>query len=152
MGQITAARDLRGLFREFYPRLFRFIFVRTDVPSGDVEDIAQETLLHAWQQRDRFVGHASPESWVFSIARHKIADFWRDRGRAPLQLQDAVHEALLRMDETPIPEKLLGCAEMRQRVGEALDRLDEDYAAMLRWRYLEGLPVRRIAEARGESE
>src|SRR5438477_83334 len=99
MGEMTAAMDLRELFRELYPRLFRFIFTRTDASASDVEDIAQETLLHAWKNREQFLGQASAESWVLSIARHKIADFWRGRGRSPLRLLEAVHEVLVRVDE-----------------------------------------------------
>src|SRR6185436_4285497 len=94
---------LRSSFREIYPRLFRFVFSRTNLPAGDVDDLVQETLAHGWQQRREFLESSSFETWLLSIARHKIADFWRRRSRS----RDAdVARALSRLDETPIAEHL----------------------------------------------
>jgi len=134
-------------FREIYPRLFRFVFSRTNLPAGDVDDLVQETLAHGWQQRREFLEAASFETWLFSIARHKIADFWRGRARTL-----DVDRALARLDEAPIPEELLKTAEMRERVDAALQRLDADYARVLALRYLDDLSVRAIAERLGETE
>ena len=147
MLSITGQEALRSSFREIYPRLFRFVFRRTDLPPGDVDDIVQEALIHGWQKREEFLEQASFETWLFSIARHKIADFWRGRRRAP-----EVLEALEKIDRAPIPEDLLHTAEMRQRVTEALDRLDPEYARVLTLRYLEDLPVKDIATRLRESE
>jgi RNA polymerase sigma-70 factor (ECF subfamily) len=138
---------LRSSFREIYPRLFRFVFSRTDLPPSDVDDIVQEALIHGWQRRQEFLEQSSFETWLCSIAQHKIADFWRGRRRAP-----EVLEALERIDRAPIPEDLLSTAEMRQRVALALERLADEYARVLTLRYLEDLPVRAIAERLGESE
>jgi RNA polymerase sigma-70 factor (ECF subfamily) len=138
---------LRSSFREIYPRLFRFVYSRTDLPPSDVDDIVQEALIHGWQRREEFLEQASFETWLFSIAQHKIADFWRGRKRAP-----EVLEALDKIDLAPIPEDLLNSAELRQRVAEALDRLDPDYARALTLRYLEDLPVREIAARLNDSE
>jgi RNA polymerase sigma-70 factor (ECF subfamily) len=138
---------IRSSFREIYPRLFRFVFSRTDLPPGDIDDIVQEALVHGWQRREEFLEQSSFETWLFSIAQHKIADFWRGRRRTP-----EVREAIEKIDRAPIPEDLLDTAEMRERVSEALGRLDEEYARVLTLRYLEELPVRAIAERLRESE
>jgi RNA polymerase sigma-70 factor (ECF subfamily) len=145
----TVDAELRDAFRELYPRLFRYVFARTHLPPDDVDDIVQETLAHGWQRRREFLELSSFETWLAGIARHKIADFWRGRGRP----RDAdVAEALRRIDRAPIPEDLLKTAEMRARVAEALDRLGDDYARVLTLRYLDDLPVRAIAERLGETE
>jgi len=141
--------ELRTSFREIYPRLFRFVFARTGLSPADVDDLVQETLAHGWQRRREFLESSSFETWLLSIARHKIADFWRRRSRS----RDAdVARALSRIDETPIPEELLGSAEMRERVDAALQRLDDDYARVLTLRYLDDLPVKAIAEQLGDTE
>src|SRR6185436_931557 len=140
---------LRSSFREIYPRLFRFVFSRTNLPAGDVDDLVQETLAQGWQRRREFLETSSFETWLLSIARHKIADFWRRRSRS----RDLdVARALGRIDEAPIPEELLRTAEMRERVDAALQRLDADYARVLALRYLDDLSVRAIAERLGETE
>ena len=109
--------DLRACFREIYPRLFRFVFSRTNLSPGDVDDIVQEALTHGWQRRNEFLEQSSFETWLTSIARHKIADFWRGRARS----RDAdVARALEKIDRAPVPEDLLKTAEMRERVAGAL--------------------------------
>jgi RNA polymerase sigma-70 factor, ECF subfamily len=135
------------MLRDIYPRLFRFVFSRSGLAPADVDDIVQETLTHGWQRRKEFLEQSSFETWLIAIARHKIADFWRGRSRAL-----DVDRALARIDETPIPEDLLKTAEMRERVADALERLDDDYARVLTLRYLDDLPVRAIAERLRETE
>jgi RNA polymerase sigma-70 factor (ECF subfamily) len=145
----TVDAELRGSFREIYPRLFRFVFGRTNLSPGDVDDIVQETLTHGWQRRKEFLEQSSFESWLMSIARHKIADFWRGRARSR---RADVERALEQIDEASIPNDLLRSAEMRERVALALERLDADYARVLTLRYLDDLPVRSIAERLRETE
>jgi RNA polymerase sigma-70 factor (ECF subfamily) len=145
----TVEADQRSSFRDIYPRVFRFVFSRTSLPAGDVDDIVQETLAHGWQRRNEFLELSSFESWLLSIARNKIADFWRGRVRSR---GADVGRALEKIDEAPIPEDLLKTAELRQCVADALDRLEADYARVLILRYLDDLPVRAIAEQLRETE
>jgi len=145
---MAETQEVRAFFREAYPSLLRFVFSRTEMPPQDVEDLVQETIAQAWQRRAEFLGQASLETWLFSIARHKIADYWRARKKVAVE----VTEALARISEEPLPEELLGTVEMRTRVADALERIDPGYARVLTLRYLEDLPVRAVAERLGESE
>lgn len=146
---MAESRELRTFFHEAYPRLYRFVFSRTEMPPEDVEDVVQEAIAQAWQRRGEFLGQASLETWLFSIARNKVADYWRSRKRAA---PGPAAAALGRISEAPLPEELLGTVEMRSRVADALEKLDPDYARVLTLRYLEDLPVRIVAERLGESE
>jgi DNA-directed RNA polymerase specialized sigma24 family protein len=55
--------------------------LRSKVPQGDLEDVVQATLADALAS-----SHAPPNAediqrWVFGIARHKVADYYRKRHR-----------------------------------------------------------------------
>lgn len=147
----TVDAEIRSSFRDLYPRLFRFVFSRTDLGPADVDDIVQETLAHGWQRRREFLELASFETWLMGIARHKIADFWRNRNRTGAGAAD-LDRALERIDAASIPDEFLRTAEMRERVSEALDRLGDDYARVLTLHYVDDLPVRAIAERLRETE
>jgi RNA polymerase sigma-70 factor (ECF subfamily) len=152
MLEMVAAARFSDFYRGLYPRVYRFVYSQTDAAPTDVEDLVQETLLHAWEGREAFAGRSEPETWVLSIARHKVADFWRRRDRSEAYAAEAVRDALARIDRDPVPEALLETAEMRRRVAGALEALDEPYARVLTLRYLEGLSVRAVAETLGETE
>jgi RNA polymerase sigma-70 factor, ECF subfamily len=54
---------------------------RSFVPEGDAEDIVQEILLAIHIKRHTWIETAPVAPWVFTIARHKIIDAMRRRGR-----------------------------------------------------------------------
>jgi RNA polymerase sigma-70 factor, ECF subfamily len=49
--------------------------------NAAAEDMAQETLLAAYQVRNQFSGNASQRTWLTGILKHKIADFIRKHSR-----------------------------------------------------------------------
>jgi RNA polymerase sigma-70 factor (ECF subfamily) len=60
--------------------LFRFALVRLG-NSERAEDVVQETFVAALQNRESFKGRAAERTWLLSILRHKLADYFRDRER-----------------------------------------------------------------------
>lgn len=58
----------------------------TGVPSRDWEDLAQDVCIQIVRSLDRFRGEHGAESlraWIHSVARHKIADYFRVACRHP---------------------------------------------------------------------
>jgi RNA polymerase sigma-70 factor (ECF subfamily) len=59
----------------------------------DVEDLVQETLLALHLQRATYDRSVPLGAWAHAIARHKLVDLWRRRGRrqveVSLELDDA---------------------------------------------------------------
>ena len=139
---VALESDPALFFRGLYPALFAWVARVSGAAQADVEDLVQETLLQAWASRDRYRGDASPETWVTAIARNKIRDRWRARPPA-LALPDL---------ETALAPGVEDSEDVRGRVRRALADLPPEYARMLHWRYLDGLPVRAIAERLGEGE
>lgn len=45
-------------------------------------DLVQETFLSALRSIDRFRGEVSEQSWLFTILRNKIIDYYRKAGRS----------------------------------------------------------------------
>ena len=135
--------DPSAFFDEFHPRVFRFIAGATGAPAADVDDLVQETLLHAWRNRAGFRGDASLLTWVLSIAKNRVKMRLRSLGRRP---------EFGAIDREELPAGALRSAEAAAAVRRALDALDPEYADVLLRRYFEGRAVREIAQALGESE
>jgi len=145
--QMRLDLDPAAFFDEFHPRIFRYVASATGAPGADVDDLVQETLLHAWKNRAQFRGDASPLTWVLSIARNRI----RMRNRA-LGKTSEVEAALRAVEREEIPQDVLRSAELAGAVRRALDGLDPAHAEALLLRYFDGRSVRQIAAALGESE
>ncbi len=74
------APDPQAWLAEHGDALYRYALLRLR-DTGAAEDMVQETLLSAWQNRDSFGGHSSPRTWLIGILKHKIADHLRRRMR-----------------------------------------------------------------------
>lgn len=79
-------------------RLRGFFVRRMQAVADDVEDLVQETLLAMHLQRGTYRPDVPVMAWAHAIARHKLVDLWRRRGR-----REAVHLSLDELDEADQP-------------------------------------------------
>jgi RNA polymerase sigma-70 factor, ECF subfamily len=71
------------LWHDLQPRLLRYFSV---IAPGAAEDLAAETWVAVIRGIDRFQGNEPAfRAWVFTIARHKVRDWWRRAAREPVQ-------------------------------------------------------------------
>ena len=75
-------------------RLRAYFRRRMQSLPDDLEDLVQETLLALHLQRGTFDPALPVSAWVHAVARHKLVDLWRRRGR-----HEALHEPLDSVDE-----------------------------------------------------
>jgi RNA polymerase sigma-70 factor, ECF subfamily len=96
----------------------------------DVEDLLQETLLALHLRRGTHDAALPVSNWVYAIARHKLVDLWRRRGRRealhqPLDdtadLQAPIHEELPARRDL---EALLGALPEAQRLAITLIKIE----------------------------
>ena len=98
-------------------RLRGYLRRRLQGHPDEVEDLVQETLLALHLQRGTYDASVPVSAWVLAVARHKLVDLWRRRGRrddlhVPL---DEVSEAVL------VAEPAAG--EARRDLGRLMEAL-----------------------------
>lgn len=85
-------------YREFLDRASRLVsdFVRRRIPAGgvDPEDIVQETLIAVHTKRHTRRQDLPVTPWLYAIARYKLVDGFRRRGRRQEVGIDLVAETL----------------------------------------------------------
>lgn len=79
----------RAALSRIAARLRRYLARRLFALPDDVEDLVQETLLALHQQRGTCDPGLPVSAWVHAIARHKLVDLLRRRGR-----REALNEPL----------------------------------------------------------
>lgn len=117
-----------------HARLVR-LCARISGDAGAAEDLAQETLLEAWRQRDKLTDPSGADRWVAAIARNVCLRWGRTRGRLPLPVAELPEPAAPPMDG----------------VGELLELLPESARDVLLQRYVYDRSHGEIAAALGIS-
>ncbi len=131
---VLVAGRLRGYLRRRMQRL----------PDG-VEDLVQETLLALHVQRGTWDPGLPVSAWVLAIARHKLIDLWRRRGR-----RDDLHDAIDDVDEAllvAVPDE----GDVRRDLGQLLQELPEAQRQAIVLTKLEGLSVAEASQRTGAS-
>ncbi len=119
--------------------------------TGDThwaEDLVQETLVRAFQNRQGFRGEASLQTWLFKI-QLRLA---RDPGRWQKQEPAGSLESLEVPDRLAVlPADAALSRELRDRLDEAMERLSLRQRTALHLRAVQGMDYRAIAAVLGSS-
>ena len=114
----------------------------------EVEDLVQEILLALHLQRGSYDPTLPVSAWMLAIARHKLVDLWRRRGR-----REDLHDAIDDVDEAALaapPAEAAGDA--RRDLAVLLDTLPEAQRQAIVLTKVEGLSVAEASQRTGASE
>lgn len=139
--QRVAAGDqaaMRVLYERHHDALHAFIRGRCG-DEATAADVVHNAMLEVWRGAARFAGAASVKSWIFTIARNKLIDRYRQGGR--FQLVDEVPDTA---DELPDPEAVAIAAKDARRVRACLDKLKEAHRAVIRLAFFDDLSYDEI--------
>ena len=142
-------------FKQVFPGLYRFALSRLRFDEDGAEDVTQATLCMAITKLHTYRGEAPLFTWLCTFCRHELSAFWRHNGRR----QSTVDEMAEASEFLPAgaatgtgdPEAELSRREAAARVHALLDELPADWARVLEWKYIDGLPVAGIAARLGLS-
>ena len=136
------ALGLLTLYDDALPHVYGYLLAR----CGDTnlaEDLTAESFLAAVQAARKPGAPGPSVPWLIGVARHKLADHWRqvEREQRGLRLLEGDPAAGQRHQ----PDDPWDAAVDRIRAREVLDRLGAHHRAALTLRYLDGLPVPEVA-------
>ena len=126
-------------------RLRRFYGRRLQALPDEVEDLVQETLLALHVQRGTYDDTLPVSSWVFAIARHKLVDLWRRRGRRD-NLNDSLDD--MTEDQHPLAQEEF---PSKRDLAVLLEQLPESQKQAIVLTKIEGLSMVEASERTGVS-
>src|SRR5215203_1715727 len=141
LGNLDAFEQLVVRYRPAVVRL-----ARTIVGTDDAEDVAQDSLLLAFKALPGIEEPRKFPAWLSAITRHRALRFSKSE-TAQMSKRVPLDEALLEKIEAlarPPVEK-----ERDEEMIRALESLPSDYAMPLRLRFLDEMPLKRIAAFMG---
>jgi RNA polymerase sigma factor (sigma-70 family) len=131
-----------ALYHRYLTPLYRYLYHRVG-NEKDAEDLAAQVFtevlegLETYRERGRFA------SWLFTIARRRLVDLYRQRTPEPL---DDPSDGAINLDD------VLEQCESQERLAHLLTGLDEGQLELLRLRFSAGLKFSEIASVLGQSE
>lgn len=134
-------------YREFLLRAACLVrsFARRKVTQGgvDPEDIVQETLLAVHMKRHTWRRDAPITPWLHAIARYKLIDAFRRRGRRVEVEIDDIAESFAAEEAETVDDR---------QISRALDTLAPGQRSVVAAISVEGRSISETAESLGMSE
>lgn len=130
-------------YRLYAPKIRRFLMSKLR-DETDVEDLLQEVFLAAFDSLPTYREEATVLSWLYSIARHEVADFYRKRYvRELVEKTSPLFEELIETVETP--ERVWDKEKIRRRFVRVYKSLSSSHQDILSYRYELSMSVKEIA-------
>ncbi len=117
--------------------------------AAEADDAAQEVFIKAYKGLGNFRAVSSFSTWLYRIAVNHCRDFLRRAMRTKTESLEALQESEGESFEARIAvlPDVLSPDEGKRQVREALDRLPENYQAVLILREVQGLSYQELAES-----
>lgn len=132
----------------FFNKLKPYLIFKLKYKIADPQDREELIADILWAIIDSLPGYRRKSkfsTWVYSIIRHELADYYRKRkikylffSHFPF-LEDLIDKALS-------PQLALEEKDTKQKIKRTFKNLSEGYSQILRLRYVEGLGVDEIAK------
>jgi len=135
---------VKKFFEKYYKELLGFVGKRID-DAGTAEEVTSDILLSAYNGLSRFEAKSSERSWVYSIARHKIIDFYRKKKLKTILFSvSPIFEEIA--DGALQPERDCLKNELKTEIKKTFKKINEGYGRVLRLKYIEGWSIIEIAQ------
>ena len=134
--------EREAIYRRFHPKVMTY--VRNRVDPMDAEDVAADVFVKVYGNLPRFDSQkGSLSTWIYSITRNTVIDYWKCRNHASLSLEEH--------PEHLTEEEALGMDGKLDALSEALSELSPVQRDVVILHYCFGLKHTEIGAKMGLS-
>ena len=135
---------MEDCYKKYYFGLKKFISQKID-DEGVVEEITNDVMLAVINSEKRYEKRCSQFSWICSIAKHKIIDYYRKKKiKTILFSVNPIFEEIA--DKALTPERDVLKNELKDEIKKTLSEIKKGYKNLLRLKYIEGKKIAEIAK------
>ena len=134
-------KEFSKMYDRYIDRIYRFVLLK--VGSVEIaEDLTSETFLRGWrffEKEEKEIDN--PQAFLYQIAKNLIADFYRKEGG----IQFVSDENFQISDPKEDLERKANLNSDFRVIQQAMANLKEDYQNVIVWRYIDDLPIKKVA-------
>ncbi len=153
---VAAKEEISSWVKTYTADLYAYSLSKV-ADKRTAEDIVQNTFLSALESLHRFEGKSGPKTWLFSILKNKIADYYRQKYKQVenFSVSDAAdglfdEKGRLKAPCTSIQwstdEELLDNPEFLQALHYCIEALPKKMSTVVELKYLEGADSQRVCQ------
>lgn len=130
-------------YKQYSPAILKYLRYKLPMRE-DAEEVLNDIFLSAIDNLPLFQKRCSIKTWLYSIARNKITDFYRKRKIKSILLSQIPYFEII-AQEISQPEFLYEKNKIRDRIEATLKLLSKNYREILMLHYEENRSVKQIA-------
>ena len=144
-------KKFEDLFAEFEKPIYNYV-LRMVKNEQLAEDLTQDIFIKVYQKLDSFRGESSLKTWIYRIATNTYLDYFRTAGHKKDKITGSLAESgddessFLEAEKVLSIDERLVEAEMKSSFFDFVNKLPDDYRAVLILHDFQGLKNREIAE------
>lgn len=140
-GDDQAFTEIIEVYKE---KVFRLIY-RKISNKGDVEDLAQEVFIRAYQSLKRYDPQRQFSTWLYTIAKNLSIDYLRKKRLQIVSLETPLFPRREFQDLENNPEEVFQRTTEQMQLLKAITLLSEEYSLVIRLRHLKGYTYQEIS-------
>jgi RNA polymerase sigma-70 factor (ECF subfamily) len=125
---------------------------RMTLSPVDAEDLVQEVAMRAYERLDELERIEYPRAWLLKVMYHRFVDMKRSAGRSPVDQAATGTDSMEPEDDVRsdwLPDEALDREIRITRILMAMRRLDDESAALVALRDIEGLSIAELEKLTG---
>lgn len=135
---------MENWYQKYQTRIKNYLSTKID-DDGVVEEITNDVFLAGYNNKNSFKGESSEYTWLFSIAKHKVIDYYRKKKIKTILFSACpVFEDIA--DKALTPERDCLKNELKSEIKKTFSEIGKGYKKMLRLKYVEGWSIEEIAK------
>lgn|SRR5690625_1764901 len=136
------------IYESYHQDIYRFVFYMVK-DQQICEDLVQDTYIKILQSYSTFRGESSRKTWLLSVARHVVIDYFRSQKVKRNYISNFFnwHEKGESIkDHLPLPDDIVIKNEELNKVYHYLDKCTPDQKSVLIFRFIQSFTIQETAE------
>lgn len=136
------------IYENYHQDIYRFVFYMVK-DKQICDDLVQDTYIKILQSISTFRGESSRKTWLLSIARHVVIDYFRSQKSKRNYILDFFNwgeKGNSIQDHHPLPDEIVVKNEEINTIYRYLDKCTADQKSVLILRFIQSLSIQETAE------